>query len=483
MGAYSTKPTEVFGPYLVYESLGVGGMATVHRAAKRGIEGFHRVVALKRLLPHLAEDAAFVTSFVREAKLASMLQHSNVVQIYELGRVGGAYFIAMEYIEGFDVRKILRRARRDRRPVPVPVILSILIELCDALDYAHVRADDSTGEPLRIVHRDVSPSNLIVSPSGHLKVIDFGIARAKSRKLGQETGRVKGKLGYMSPEAVRAMPLDGRSDLFSAGIVAHELLALRPLFTAKTDYQTLQRIRRCEVKPPSLYNADCPEELDAVVQRALGKTPGDRFETAAEMREALYDVVHRRDLVANSADVARYLETLFTPEEPTMILQRRVAAPPTPATPSPFEPVIEDDATVVDASVGPGGFGPEVFLSPPELEPPPTITYRDATATPTPAPTGRPLAAGTAPPYPTYRHPTTSTTGRVVYDAASRSRTDRRSRHRAITLGAAGLVLTAAIAFGAYRLGRRAGAADAACARCCAETSAPSHRDSSGARK
>src|SRR5690349_21616431 len=192
---------EEFGPYLVYERLGVGGMATVHRALERGIEGFERIVALKRLLPHLAEDASFIKSFVREAKLASTLTHPNLVQTLELGRVGGSYFISMEYIDGRDVRKILRHARKVSGPPPINVTLALMLQLCDALDYAHNRTD-SDGNPLGIVHRDLSPSNLLMTRGGHLKVIDFGIAKAQAAHLATQTGRVKGKLAYMAPESI-----------------------------------------------------------------------------------------------------------------------------------------------------------------------------------------------------------------------------------------------------------------------------------------
>jgi serine/threonine protein kinase len=178
---------EVFGPYVVHERLGVGGMATVHRAKERGIEGFERIVALKRLLPHLAEDASFVKSFVREAKFASMLQHANIVQLYELGRVGSTYYISMEHIDGRDVRRILTQARKASGPPPVNVTLSLLIQLCDALEYAHARCDEN-GAPLGLVHRDVSPSNLLVTKTGHLKVIDFGIAKAQSAQLHTQDG-------------------------------------------------------------------------------------------------------------------------------------------------------------------------------------------------------------------------------------------------------------------------------------------------------
>src|ERR1700712_4367784 len=157
---------EQFGPYLVYERLGVGGMATVHRALERGIEGFERVVALKRLLPHLAADASFIKSFVREAKLASLLNHVNIVQIFELGRVASEYFISMEYIAGHDIRRILRHARKVSGPPPINITIGMLLQLCEALDYAHTKVDEE-GQPLLLVHRDVSPSNVLVTTQGH----------------------------------------------------------------------------------------------------------------------------------------------------------------------------------------------------------------------------------------------------------------------------------------------------------------------------
>jgi eukaryotic-like serine/threonine-protein kinase len=306
---------EAFGPYLVYERLGVGGMATVHRAKERGIEGFERIVALKRLLPHLAEDASFVKSFVREAKLASMLQHANVVQLYELGRVGTVYFISMEYIDGRDVRRILRQARKVTGPPTINVTVSLLIQVCDALDYAHTRHDED-GTPLSIVHRDVSPSNLLVTRSGHLKVIDFGIAKAQSSQLRTATGRVKGKLAYMAPEAISGKELDARSDIFSAGVIAHELLTARPLFASKNEYQTLIKVQRGDVLPPSTFNQACPPELDAIVLRALSRDPDTRFHSAAEMRDELHGVRIKYALSATNREVASWSEWAFSLEAP-----------------------------------------------------------------------------------------------------------------------------------------------------------------------
>jgi serine/threonine protein kinase len=335
----SNADGEAFGPYLVRERLGVGGMATVHRAIERGIEGFERSVALKRLLPHLAEDEKFVRAFVREAKLASMLAHPHVVQIFELGRVGPVYFISMEMIEGHDVRKILRQSRRVTGPPPVSVVVSLLTQSCDALEYAHTRADDK-GEPLGLVHRDVSPSNLLVTHGGHVKVIDFGIAKASVGHLRTQTGHVKGKMAYMSPEAIGGKELDARSDLFSLGVVAHELVTARPLFATKNEYQTLLRVQKAAVAPPSTYNQDCPAELDAIIMRALERNRDHRWASAADMREQLIDLALRYNLNAGPRVVSDWMQWAFAMgDAPRGELSGKITMTGTPAvsTPRPFE--------------------------------------------------------------------------------------------------------------------------------------------------
>ncbi|MCX5742398.1 MAG: serine/threonine protein kinase [Proteobacteria bacterium] len=306
---------EQFGPYLVYERLGVGGMATVHRALERGIEGFERVVALKRLLPHLAEDASFIKSFVREAKLASLLNHVNIVQIFELGRVGTAYFISMEYIDGRDVRRVLRHARKVTGPPAIHATVGMLLQLCEALDYAHHKVDDD-GHPLKLIHRDISPSNLLITSAGHLKIIDFGIAKAQSSQLRTQTGRVKGKLAYMAPEAIAGKDLDARSDLWAVGVIAHELLTARPLFASKNEYQTLLKVQRGEILPPSTFNQACPPELDAIVARALARDPDERYANAGEMRDALIDLRIRHALQTGYREVAGWLDWAFAVEAP-----------------------------------------------------------------------------------------------------------------------------------------------------------------------
>ena len=313
MGA-DPAPEEQFGPYLVYERLGVGGMATVHRAREHGPDGRERVVALKRLLPHLAEDASFIKSFVREAKLASMLNHVHIVEIYELGRVGTEYFISMEYIDGRDVRQVLRHARKVTGPPPIHITLALMLQLCDALDYAHHKTDDH-GVPLGIVHRDVSPSNLLVTSAGHLKVIDFGIAKAESSQLRTQTGRVKGKLAYMAPEALAGgRDLDARSDIWAAGVILHELLTARPLFASKNEYQTLLKVQRGDIIPPSTYNPSCPHDVDAIVMKALERDPEHRYAHAADMRDELLELRDRLQLSTGFRDISAWIAKAFATE-------------------------------------------------------------------------------------------------------------------------------------------------------------------------
>lgn len=316
MVAEPDQAEESFGPYLVYERLGVGGMATVHRARERGIEGFERMVALKRLLPHLAEDASFIKAFVREAKLASILNHVNIVQIFELGRVGTEYFISMEYIDGRDIRRILRHARKVTGPPPINITVGILLQLCEALDYAHNKSDEE-GQPLRLVHRDVSPSNLLVTSAGHVKVIDFGIAKAQSSQLRTQTGRVKGKLAYMAPEAITGKDLDARSDLFAVGVIAHELLTARPLFASKNEYQTLLKVQRGDIMPPSTFNQACPPELDAIVLAALARDPDERYTSASDLRDELLAMKRQYNLQTSHRDIAAWVEWAFSLEIPS----------------------------------------------------------------------------------------------------------------------------------------------------------------------
>lgn len=303
-----------FGPYEVYERLGLGGMATVCRAKKRGEAGFERSVALKRMLSHLSEDQSFVESFIREAKVSSILVHPNIAQVYDFGRINGVYYIAMELVPGFDLRKLLRYANRANESIPLAVVLSILGEMCDALEYAHTCLDEQ-GVPLRIIHRDISPSNIIVANTGHVKVIDFGIAKANSRQLHTESGQVKGKLGYMSPEAALGMQLGPVSDVFSMGVVAWELMTASPLFSARSDFETMRKIREAEVAPPSAHNPACPPDLDRLILSALERNSERRLASAAQFRRGLDAVAARVGIQMGSRAVAEWMHQFIQPED------------------------------------------------------------------------------------------------------------------------------------------------------------------------
>ena len=325
-GALDPKEAEQFGPYDVGERLGIGGMATVHRAKKRGPQGFEQSVALKRMLAHLAEDQSFVESFVREAKVASLLVHPNIAQVYDFGRIRGIYYIAMELVSGFDVRKLLRYASRANEAIPLGVVMSILGELCDALDHAHNFVDES-GSRLDIVHRDISPSNLIVAQTGHLKVIDFGIAKASSRQLHTESGKVKGKLGYMSPEAALGLNSGPVSDMFSTGVVAWELITASPLFTTRTDMETMARIREGTIAPPSYHNPTCPPELDQLILASLEREPRARLSSAASFRAGLDDIAQRNAIPISARSVVEWVSRFARPEDGWPRLSERAKPP------------------------------------------------------------------------------------------------------------------------------------------------------------
>jgi serine/threonine protein kinase len=299
-----------FGPYIVYEQLGFGGIAQVHRAVAAN-DALQRPVALKRMLPHLASSESLVKSFVREARLASQLRHENIALIYEFGRVGDTYFIVTEMITGHSLRDVLRRCVAARTgPMPVPFALNILNQVCDALDYAH-NLCDAAGKPLGMFHRDLTPSNVMVSETGVVKLTDFGIAKASSGDMRTLTGTLSGKFAYMAPEYI-AGRIDARADLFALGVIAHELLTNRPLFSGPDDFDTLRRVRDMPIPPPSTMNPWVPPEIDDLVMTALARDPERRWQHATVLRAALTTLTQRLGLVASNAQVVRWLEGVFS---------------------------------------------------------------------------------------------------------------------------------------------------------------------------
>ncbi|ACL64608.1 serine/threonine protein kinase [Anaeromyxobacter dehalogenans 2CP-1] len=278
-----------YGRFLLLDRIAVGGMAEVYVAIRRG-EPAGRLYALKRILPTLAEDAEFITMFLDEARLVVQLDHPAIVPIHELGMHGEGYYIAMDYLPGKDLRALLDRLRARGEPMPVPLAAHVAARVADALDHAH-RKRDALGSPLRVVHRDVSPANVLLGFDGSVRIIDFGIAQAALRTRRQDTV-LRGKFGYMSPEMVRGQPVDHRSDVFSLGVVLHEMLTGARLFSGKSELSVLERVRRAEVPPPSRARPGLPPELDAIVLRALARDPAQRFEWASDLRDALLAFTH-----------------------------------------------------------------------------------------------------------------------------------------------------------------------------------------------
>lgn len=273
-----------FGPFLLVDRVAVGGMAEIYAAVRLG-DASGRPYAVKRILPTLVEDGDLVRMFLDEARLVVQLDHPGIVAVHELGRQGTGYYIAMDYVAGLDLRVLVDHARRRGARLPVPLAAQVAWLVADALDHAH-RRRDARGDELRVVHRDVSPANVLVGFDGGVRVVDFGIAQASFR-AGPERAVLRGKFGYMSPEMVRGLPVDRRSDVFAVGVVLHEMLTQERLFTGPSELAVMEKIRACEVPPPSARNPAVPPRLDGVVRRALAREPEDRFAWASELRDAL----------------------------------------------------------------------------------------------------------------------------------------------------------------------------------------------------
>ena len=321
-----------FGQYEILERIASGGMAELFRARFRGAEGFQKIVAVKKILPHIAGDEEFLTMFADEAKLAAQLNHPNIVHIFDLGKIeSGGYFIAMEFVDGRDLRSILQMARDTGLRMPVPLAVSIGAKVAAALDYAHRRRGDD-GRDLHIVHRDVSPPNILVSTDGDIKLCDFGIARAASKVSRTESGALKGKVPYMSPEQAWGKGVDQRSDIYSLGAVIFELVAGRRLYRGDSEMETLEKVRAGEVVAPSSVNPEVPPALDALLLKALAREPDGRYASVSEMLRELEAVLRTYEPPPSSAELAVYVHHLETEEAALKAARaREVEAPPAPA--------------------------------------------------------------------------------------------------------------------------------------------------------
>ncbi len=303
---------QVFGKYTLVDKITTGGMAEVYRGFARGPQGFSRLVAIKKILPQYANSREFMRMFVDEATIAARLNHANIAQIYDFDIHEGTPYIAMEFVEGKDLRSILRAAHERPLQVPYPVAVYIALEAAKGLYYVHSRRESS--RPLNIIHRDVSPQNVMLSYSGDVKLVDFGIARAATRETETVVGTVKGKYAYMSPEQLSGHPLDHRTDLFSLGIVLWEMLTLNRLFAAPSEGETIQNVLRKRIQPPHELRPDIPEALSPIVLRALERDRRQRYPTMLAFHEALSSFLFSTGSYPAMEQVTSFLHDLFPDE-------------------------------------------------------------------------------------------------------------------------------------------------------------------------
>jgi eukaryotic-like serine/threonine-protein kinase len=304
---------EAFGKYRLVRALAEGGMAQLFLAKQAGPEGFEKTVVVKRVLPHLSVQSDFVRMFLDEARLAARLSHPNIVHVFDFGEVGGAYFLAMEYLPGENLASVMRQARRLGKPIPTYVAALIAGLICDGLSYVH-SLTDSDGKPLAIVHRDISPSNLFLTFQGNVTILDFGIAKAHGQLNQTRSGVLKGKLAYTSPEQVQRGPVDARADLFCLGVVLFELLAGRRLFPQKREAALVRALLDEPIPLPSRFRPDVSPELDRIVNRALQRDPGKRFASALAMREEIDGYLTTLKYARPTAQLQGLLIDLFGPE-------------------------------------------------------------------------------------------------------------------------------------------------------------------------
>ncbi len=313
MSTASPRDTSRFGKYRLIDRIAVGGMAEIFLAHQVDGEGLAAPVVIKRIRSHLSKHSSFVKMFLNEARLAAQLNHPNIVQIHDLGKIGESYFIAMEYIFGRDMRKVIPKAEELGIAFPIVYALRIASDVCAGLHYAHKKVD-LYGNPLNIVHRDVTPENIFVSFDGTVKLLDFGIAKAANQVEQTRSGELKGKLSYMSPEQCYGKPLDCRSDIFSVGVVLYEWLTGFKLFTGESEVAVMRSITEGKIYAPSYFKSDIPEPVEAILMTALDKDRERRYQTAGEMRSAIDSFLSTYEFTPTPLHLSNFLKQLFHDE-------------------------------------------------------------------------------------------------------------------------------------------------------------------------
>ena len=293
--------------YTITERVDHGGMAEVFRGVAESMEGFKKAVAIKRILPALTKNQKFVSMFLDEARLSLFLQHANIVQVFDISKTpDNAYFLVMEYVDGCNLKALLERQKQKGKRIETSHTIYLMMECCKALNYAHSLEHPETGEPLGIVHRDISPPNILLSKNGEVKLVDFGLAKANSQIESTDPGVVKGKFSYLSPEAASGQPVDHRADVFAVGIILWELFTGRRLFYGETDYQTVELVRQAKIPSIAALNPDIEPELENVVRKALARDANERYANAADLQDALAQYLFSRGsrMKVTSRDIA-----------------------------------------------------------------------------------------------------------------------------------------------------------------------------------
>jgi serine/threonine protein kinase len=348
--------------YEPLKKLATGGMAELFLAKQSGLEGFEKVVVLKRILAHLAQDEEFVSMFLDEARIAAKLSHPNIVQIYDLGKADDSYYIAMEYVSGRNVQALINKAQEQDGKLPVEHVCRVVAGVCDGLYYAHSRKDYD-GKPLNIIHRDISPQNILVSFAGGVKVVDFGIAKASTQLAQTRAGVLKGKYAYMSPEQVRGAKIDHRSDIFAVGLVFYEMLTGTRAFERESSLKTLKAIVQEKPLNPRELNPEVPMEVIKLLSKALEKNPDRRYKTAQEFQLAIEDYLETSPKKSNNVRLSRYLYDLFDDElnsaEGTLVVKGvgQVIIPTSSQAGEKAKPAIEEevDHKTLTAALAPEG--------------------------------------------------------------------------------------------------------------------------------
>ena len=302
--------------YRITERVAAGGMAEVFRGVAESMQGFRKNIAIKRILPNLTKNKKFVAMFLDEARLSLSLQHANIVQVFDIGHSEDTYFIVMEYVDGVDLKALTEWRRRIGRRIPIAHTLYIVMEICKGLSYAHEMLSPETGRPLGIVHRDISPPNVLISKQGEVKVVDFGLAKATSQIETTDPGVVKGKMSYLSPEAARGEEVDSRADIFAVGILLYEMLTGKRLFYGETDYQTVELVRNAKIPPLRPQNPQVEPELEDVVRKALARRAEDRYASATDLQDALAHFSYSRGLKVISRDIAELVRQCLDESKP-----------------------------------------------------------------------------------------------------------------------------------------------------------------------